>query len=141
MSENNINESISPDINTNGACPQQEAAAHCAEKAQDPRQEGTEPGSIIGLLCGIAAAVIFAPGIAGQIVPLWYSLIYCLTFAQGNAVIFSAVNYVIFALIFLCLITAGAILCKRKRLYWLVTSGSALIIYLLTLMYTYAYLT
>ena len=35
MSENNINESISPDINTNGACPQQEAAAHCAEKAQD----------------------------------------------------------------------------------------------------------
>ena len=48
---------------------------------------------------------------------------------------------VIFALIFLCLITAGAILCKRKRLYWLVTSGSALIIYLLTLVYTYAYLT
>ena len=36
MSENNINESISPDINTNGACPQQEAAAHCAEKAQEP---------------------------------------------------------------------------------------------------------
>ena len=131
MSENNINESISPDITTNGACPQQEAASPCAEKAQDPRKEGMEPGSIIGLLCGIA----------GQIVPLWYSLIYCLTFAQGNAVIFSTVNYVIFALIFLCLITAGAILCKRKRLYWLVTSGSALIIYLLTLVYTYAYLT
>ena len=66
MSENNINESISPDINTNGACPQQEAAAHCAEKAQDTRQEGTEPGSIIGLLCGIAGAVIFAPALRGR---------------------------------------------------------------------------
>ena len=141
MSENNINESISTDITTNGACPQQEAAAPCAEKMQDTRKEGMEPGSIIGLLCGIAAAVIFAPGIAGQIVPLWYSLIYCFTFARGNAGIFSAVNYVIFALIFLCLITAGAILCKRKRLYWLVTSGTALIVYLLTLVYTYAYLT
>ena len=63
MSENNINESISPDINTNAACPQQEAASPCTEKMQGTRQEGTEPGSIIGLLCGIAAAVIFAPGI------------------------------------------------------------------------------
>ena len=38
MSENNINESISPDITTNGACPQQKAAPPCAEKAQGAKQ-------------------------------------------------------------------------------------------------------
>ena len=46
MSENNINESISPDITTNGACPQQKAASPCAEKAQDPRRRAWSPAAL-----------------------------------------------------------------------------------------------